>query len=650
MTVSRLAHNALQRIQHPIHAEHRAPFAGYNRMPPAEQQGPVIADPNILPNAVQPEALDTHQIANKKDAPKTVDFNLHGRNVKLPEHAKIDAKDIISMCENGEKIYENLINGNRVEETKDNVAQLMWYLQARASNKVSVSAGLTERGPQNFKMGAFSIEDKGHNIESFLNQAGSYSRKSSHLKEYKNAGADYQSRGLDIDSKNAFLPNNRKTVLFARMPKKSEDSPTGIPDKDMLFIKMEEHGCHKVKDMIRHAFNYIPTVLEQKFGLTKSDGGIDNRERIPSELKEEYTNIRNKYEQTTGEALPSSNALTTTGGVKTMLEDLRTMCNSLDEKIKKIKMAHSTNTGNETIGVPEIQKLKNVIWKMQQKLQLRNYSVLRIGNEIIITNDEPVIDYSNNTLSKDALNNNPKLKVLFDAYMKKRLMTLLNPSSVNNADLLMSESCMATDLRRGMIIKNSQGKREALTKEEKKEFNTNADNAKQVTNEKIIKFISETITSQLPGATNIATEHTTKLSKVITSFCEQSIGNCLTRLGSLALGGESILDANGEIEMPKVETSISFGNSSEGVWGYTITPISSEKGTTVVDLTGLFELRALGLGRNGSNYELMATGPNRVSTELTIRFAMNNKNGEITASAVDAQYTFADDLRFSMPD
>ena len=70
MTVSRLAHNALQRIQHPIHAEHRAPFAGYNRMPPAEQQGPVIADPNILPNAVQPEALDTHQIANRKNAPK----------------------------------------------------------------------------------------------------------------------------------------------------------------------------------------------------------------------------------------------------------------------------------------------------------------------------------------------------------------------------------------------------------------------------------------------------------------------------------------------------------------------------------------------------------------------------------------------------
>ncbi len=657
MTVSRLAHNALQRIQHPIHAEHRAPFAGYNRMPPAEQQGPVIADPNILPNAVQPEALDTHQIANKKDAPKTVDFNLHGRNVKLPEHAKIEAKNIILMCENGEKIYENLIKGNRVEGTKDNVAQLMWYLQARASNKISVSAGLTERGPQNFKMGAFSIEDKGHNIESFLNQAGSYSRKSSHLQEYKNAGADYQSRGLDIDSKNAFLPNNRKTVLFARMPKKSEDNPTGIPDKDMLFIKMEEHGCHRVKDIIRHAFNYIPTFLEQKFGVTKSDGGIDNRERVPSELKEEYTNIRNKYEQATGEALPSSNALTTTGGVKTMLEDLRTMCNSLD---KKIEMAHSTNTGNETIDVPEIQRLKNVTWKMQQKLQSRNYSDLRIGNEIIITNDEPVIDYSNNTLPKDALNNNPKLKALFNAYMEKQLMSRLNTSLVNNADLLMSESCMALDFRRSMFIKNSQGKGAALTKEDEEELKiiskTKAkqedqeDKAIQFVNEKIIKFISETITSQLPGATNIATEHTTKLSKVITSFCEQSIANSVGgSLGSLAFGGESILAANGDIEMSKVGTFMGLTNNNEGDWGYTITPISSEKGTTVVDLTGSFNLNALALYRSDSKFAFEKTGPNNVSIKLTIRFAMNNKNGEITAS-VGAQYTFEDDLRFSMPD
>lgn len=142
MTVSRLAHNALQRIQHPIHAEHRAPFAGYNRMPPAEQQGPVIADPNILPNAVQPEALDTHQIANRKNAPKTVDFNLHGKNVKLPEHPKISNDDIISICKQGDDIYRELMAGRSVENTKENAAKLMWYLQAQASNKVSVSAGL----------------------------------------------------------------------------------------------------------------------------------------------------------------------------------------------------------------------------------------------------------------------------------------------------------------------------------------------------------------------------------------------------------------------------------------------------------------------------------------------------------------------------
>lgn len=90
-------------------------------------------------------------------------------------------------------------------------------------------------------------------------------------------------------------------------------------------------------------------------------------------------------------------------------------------------------------------------------------------------------------------------------------------------------------------------------------------------------------------------------------------------------------------------------NSNEGDWGYTITPISSEKGTTVVDLTGSFNLNALALHRSDSKFDFEQTGPNNVSIKLTIRFAMNNKNGEITAS-VGAQYTFADDLRFSMPD
>lgn len=373
MTVSRLAHNALQRIQHPIHAEHRAPFAGYNRMPPAEQQGPVIADPNILPNAVQPEALDTHQIANKKDAPKTVDFNLHGRNVKLPEHPKISNDDIISICKQGDYIYRELMAGIPVENTKENAAKLMWYLQAQASNKVSVSAGLAESAPQNFKMGAFSIEDKGHNIESFLNQAGSYSRKSSHLKEYKNAGADYQSRGLDIDSKNTFLPNNRKTVLFARMPQKSENTPTGTPGKNMLFIKMEEHGCHKLKDKISHGFNYIPTLLEQKFGVTKRDGGVDNRERIPADIKESYSELASGFNSWTGMNINTSNALSTTGGIKIMIEDLTLMRDY-------IKTAISIDSQNI-----EANKFLAITTTLYDDLKSRDHSDIRIGNEIIIT-------------------------------------------------------------------------------------------------------------------------------------------------------------------------------------------------------------------------------------------------------------------------
>lgn len=82
-------------------------------------------------------------------------------------------------------ICRDIMSGKQIVPTKDNVVKVMWYLQACASDKVSSSAGLKYEGPQIFKMGAFSVEDNEHRLESFLNKAGAYRRKSSHLREYQ---------------------------------------------------------------------------------------------------------------------------------------------------------------------------------------------------------------------------------------------------------------------------------------------------------------------------------------------------------------------------------------------------------------------------------------------------------------------------------
>ncbi|HHA3381177.1 TPA: hypothetical protein ACODKK_003781 [Salmonella enterica subsp. enterica serovar Freetown] len=294
-----------------------------------------------------------------------------------PQHDKLKNEDVISLCKQGREIYRDIMSGAQIAPTKDNVVKVMWYLQVRASNKVSSSAGLVYEGPQIFKMGAFSVEDNEHYLETFLNKAGSYNRKSSHLMEYQKAGAEYQPRGLDILSKDGHLPHGRKTILFERMPQKSRAVPTGIPGKNMLFIKMEEHGCYRNRDKIAHLGDFIPTLLEQRLGRVKTDTGTDNRERIPAVLKKQYSDILSRYELVTGTKFSSSDAMSTTGGVKTMIDDLLQMHNDISFNIN----------GRAFAG--DITHILADIKSMSDTLRARDHAELRIGNEIILTSAPP---------------------------------------------------------------------------------------------------------------------------------------------------------------------------------------------------------------------------------------------------------------------
>ncbi|WP_212734692.1 hypothetical protein [Citrobacter sp. wls619] len=698
-------HNAIQHIRHPVHAEKRHLEA---RTAPVTQQGAIVADPHILPNAVQPTVTSTKHTTHRENGSQSVDFNLHGRNVKLPVKSKVNNDDIILMCKKGEEVYRKLITDSDVESTEDNVANLMWYLQARASDKVSVSAGMVESGPQSFKVGAFSIEDKNHNIESFLREVGSYSRKSRHLKEFKNAGKEYDSQGLDVDQKDIFLPNGRKTVLFARMPEKSDAMPNGIPGKNMLFIKMEGHGCPRISDKIRHGITFIPTLLEQKFGRVKSDGGVDNRERIPPELKEKYIGICASYKELSADELLSPATLSTTGGIKNMIEDLTKMESDVNTQLR----SESDDSRRD-----DLEKFLSAVSEMQEKLQLRDNSRLRIGNEIIITNDEPIYFFP-----KDALNDNLELQDFFRNYVKGSMNPKLS-DDMKNVQYCLNNSAVVGDFMRLLKIKSTQdsisieeldestkkllsrgvtgseiynsllstvglerliesatvggeripqgvtAKLQALlavenhndipleTKVAERKRILDGENGvkngylqNQVIIEEITKFISKSITSVYPDIEQ-HTEHLSKLSMAIASSCDQTSIHPLTDIGLMISGNRDFLKGEtSEIDFDKIKEHINVGVSDRTEYAFTVVPHSCSNLETVVDLVGSCPYFTGKIFSN-NGMDMPPTGQridnNYVSFTLLMRFNMDNATGSITAFVYDAVYEFHDDFKFS---
>ncbi|ELH9453251.1 hypothetical protein RQX78_003803 [Salmonella enterica] len=378
--ISHISHRLIRHIRHPVHPERRHVADSGPRISPAARQGNVTADARILYDAGNEGNVPCSPRNRSERQCPGISFILNNRfgKVVVPQHDQLKNEAVISLCKDGEKIYRDIMSGEQVVPTKDNVVKVMWYLQACASAKVGSSVGKKYEEPQVFKMGAFSVEDNEHRLESFLNKAGAYRRKSSHLREYQKAGAEYQSAGLDIFSKDGYLPHGRKTILFERMPQKSRATPTGIPGKNMLFIKMEEHGCHRKRDKLAHLRDFIPTLLEQRLGVEKTDAGTDNRERIPAALKEQYSDILSRYTQITGTKFASSDAMLTTGGVKTMLDDLSRMHNDIFLNIN----------GHASAG--DIVHFLADINNMSDTLRARDHAELRIGNEIILTRDETI--------------------------------------------------------------------------------------------------------------------------------------------------------------------------------------------------------------------------------------------------------------------
>lgn len=327
-----------------------------------------------------------------------------------------------------EKIQQHVVNGREVfgrimsgaytgQPNKADATALMWYLQALGSSKAAESSGGS--GMAVYKEGGMFIEDPDGRLQDFLTRANSYERSSSHMREYQALGDEFSSRGVDI--RNTETPNNRKTILFARMPMDNEAQPHGLKgtgNKRMLFVKMEPHGCRglttqggvtprapgggplmvwkgvkrffaNAKDLFMHGTGFLRSA-GQRMGLVSIDGQ-NNRERIPSDLKKSYTAVLDFLEQSPldGDAqatrqlldiLNRGNPRGDSSGIKTMLDNVRDAA------------AHVTN--NLTPG-PGSQQLLSSLRGFERTLDKRgDHPDMRIGHEVIIMRDEAFTDIS----------------------------------------------------------------------------------------------------------------------------------------------------------------------------------------------------------------------------------------------------------------
>jgi hypothetical protein len=318
-------------------------------------------------------------------------------------HGQDKAAVIQGYINEGKDIYDRIMNGDYAgvgQADKHDVAKLMWFLQALASGKASESSG-DPQGPALFKEGSMFVEDPQGRLEAFLTSANSYPRTSSHMHGYQDMGREYHPHGVDL--RNVDTPNERGTVMFARMPQGeapaggAADGPRGTGNRRMLFVKMEPHGCRgltprgsgtprdhetpasvwkgvkrfflNTKDFFMHGMGFIRSI-GQRLGLVAVDGQ-NNRERIPADVKTAYQGIIARAEtlglHAVTTALKARSPLSDAGGIKQMLPNLAQALN---------------------LGIADAN-FREQITALQTTLRNHgDHPELRIGNEVILTQDE----------------------------------------------------------------------------------------------------------------------------------------------------------------------------------------------------------------------------------------------------------------------
>jgi len=312
-----------------------------------------------------------------------------------PAPGKTVKQTIEQKITEGRKIFDDIQAGlyDHVPQTnKEDTAKVMWYLQALGSAKAHESSGGAP-GQALFKEGSFMVEDPQGKLAAYLENSNSYSRSSSHMKDYQSQGREFKPKGVDI--RGVSTPNERRTLLFQKIPQ-------GPDQPKMLFIKMEPHGCRgltcrgsgtprdhetpssvwqgvkrfflNAKDLIMHGLGFMDSIL-QRAGLMAIDGQ-NNRERIPSEIKTNYQALLKQFPEEDDNlaytTLNSGRPLSDSSGLKVMAQNL-----------ERILTLINSNSLADTGGLKE--QVQNLLDDIRAR---RDHLDLRIGNEIILTQNE----------------------------------------------------------------------------------------------------------------------------------------------------------------------------------------------------------------------------------------------------------------------
>ena len=314
------------------------------------------------------------------------------------------ADKIAAKVRDGAALYRNIVEGAEPARTKANAALLMWYLQALGSSKAGLSDGHPERVAL-FKSGAFTIADPGNRLKNWLSGFNVYERSSSHLNGFQGLPG-CKPHGLDI--RGVETPNERRTILFAKIP--NPTNPTGVlaqDDPPLLYFKMEEHGCrglsfkgtgdktgvlHGIKrffanlrDFAGHSMGFLQS-LTQRGGLQ----GQDNRERVNKGILQPYEDLLSALERQDG-----------VGRIKDILKDpergpkrgdktggIHLMVGRLNEALELLATAKREAAGDanrqDAIGALELQ-----LNTTREALRAKgDHSEVRFGREVILTPDE----------------------------------------------------------------------------------------------------------------------------------------------------------------------------------------------------------------------------------------------------------------------
>ncbi|MCL3883329.1 hypothetical protein [Marivita sp. GX14005] len=276
----------------------------------------------------------------------------------------------------------------KAKPTKEDVANVMWFLQATAENKAG----------QSFKSGAVTIEDPGGALRQWLDKCpDAYQRGSSHVKGFQKMpegtqrGIDMTAQGEDVDT---LLPNERKTVLYGRLAQNHDPKKGPVMPTEMLFIKLESHGCklnqralpflqdsnapkapkllssHDIKESILHACSFLEGSAARKSG----DHGADTRkERVPKAAIEGYNFLLEHMPESLRAPLLNLDPKDKSAGIRVMKANI----DAVEAKFDDPK-----------VGAADYQSAKFLVNKFREDV-IAKYDAdtidLRIGNEVILT-------------------------------------------------------------------------------------------------------------------------------------------------------------------------------------------------------------------------------------------------------------------------